>query len=287
WFLVGPEEARLAGIVRRLPGCGSERLERDLLAGVLPTILETTRPRAVVHAHPDGSDGTGLVLSEFRRRNMPADYIAIGTDGTAVREAVQRAMREGTTAARGTIADPAVEMPTELGRARPRLVLCLGNALGRYTRLGAVRMLRAVRATMAPGESLLLGVDLRNDVQALEMAFNDTTGVIGEYHKRVLAAASRELNATFDVERFDFRVVYDVEGRRLEMCLVARDAHDVDVPGLGTLALRRGELIRTAASATFSRGSIAGMLTGVGFDLRGWVPDAADSYAIAVAAPAV
>lgn len=286
-LLAGPDDEGLLARIRRLPGCGYHRVERELLAEMLPTLLATIRPRGLIHLLPHEADGMPAVLEELSRRDMMVDYVAVAPS-TATRDAVRRAHdARAVRSASRVSADPMLDVPLPQGFARPRLALCLSNTLGCYSRLGAIRTLRAIRAVLVPGDAILLGLDLRNDVQALEMAFNDTAGVLASYHKRVLAEASRELDANFQLDRFDFRAVYDTERRRLEMRLVARQAHEVTVPGLGTLALRRGESIRTATSATFSRGSIAGMLTGVGLDLRWWAPDPREGFALALASPSL
>jgi L-histidine Nalpha-methyltransferase len=91
----------------------------------------------------------------------------------------------------------------------------------------------------------------------------------------------------FDLSRFEFRTIVDAENSRVETHVVARRAHELEVPGVCTVRLRKGESIRTSVRCVFERNRVAAMLTGVGLSLRHWNSDAEGRYVVALAAPAV
>jgi len=106
-------------------------------------------------------------------------------------------------------------------------------------------------------------------------------------HLGALGVVNSAVGGGFDLSRFEFRATVDAENSRLETHLVARRAHELEVPGVCAVRLRKGESIRTSVRCVFERNRVAAMLTGVGLSLRSWNSDAEGRYVVALAAPAV
>jgi L-histidine N-alpha-methyltransferase len=70
-------------------------------------------------------------------------------------------------------------------------------------------LLTALADTLAPGDALLLGVDLVKDVARLEAAYNDPQGVTEAFVRNALTAVNRDLDATFDQRRFVYEARWD------------------------------------------------------------------------------
>jgi hypothetical protein len=58
------------------------------------------------------------------------------------------------------------------------------------------------------------------------------------------------------------------------------------LPGAGTHAIRRGELLRTGVRTVHERASFSALLAGVGLALDAWVAPASGEHAVALALPA-
>ena len=154
------------------------------------------------------------------------------------------------------------------------------------TAVGAVRLLRVLRTTMTPGDSLVLGLDARRSAGAQALS-DEEFEASRSRHLGALDVVNSTLGGAFDLSRFEFRTTVDAENSRLETHLVARRAHEVDVPGVCAVRLRKGESIRTSVRCVFERNRVAAMLAGVGLALRHWNSDAEGRYVVALAAPAV
>jgi L-histidine N-alpha-methyltransferase len=74
---------------------------------------------------------------------------------------------------------------------------------------------------MAPGETLLLGLDLVKDAGRLVAAYDDSAGVTAAFNTNVLHGLNRELGADFDVAAFEHVAVWDAENEWVEMRLRA------------------------------------------------------------------
>src|SRR4029078_8058444 len=93
---------------------------------------------------------------------------------------------------------------------------------------------------LAPGATMIVGVDLIKDEAALNAAYDDAAGVTAKFNLNVLARMNRELGGNFDLASFRHRAFYNVENHRIEMHLESLKAQRVTVAGR-TFALEKGE----------------------------------------------
>ena len=71
--------------------------------------------------------------------------------------------------------------------------------------------------------------------------------------------------------------------RAQEMHLIARRAHQVTIPEVGTIALDAGESIRTELSYKYDRAILEDMLCASGLLMERWMPGEDGSFALALA----
>ena len=113
-----------------------------------------------------------------------------------------------------------------------RLVLYIGSSIGNFEPDEAHRLLRSIRAALAAGDAILLGVDLAKDESTLLAAYDDAAGVTAEFNLNLLARLNRELGADFDLGAFTHRAVWNAAHSRIEMHLVSRKRQRVRIPAL-------------------------------------------------------
>ena len=278
-----------------------ESTERDLALTVLHDRLPDARPRGVVCVRPSASGASGPVVHSLCARGaVTAIAAAEWNESLAhamlhriVARSAQSAVPSASGRPTGNGDDPSsaaiecdctIELPLPHTFPRPRVYLCLGNVLGNSTTVGAVRMLRVLRTTMSPGDTIILGLEVPRDIDPAQPSDSD---VDAARHLGVLSLVNSTTGAAFDVHRFDYRPRYDADNGRLETHLVARRAFELEVPGVGDVRFRKGESIRTAVSCTFDKNRVAAMMTGVGLALREWATDLESKYVVATATPAV
>ncbi len=100
-----------------------------------------------------------------------------------------------------------------------RCVAFLGGTIGNLVPAERARFLAELRATLQPGDSLLLGTDLVKDPARLVAAYDDSAGVTAEFNRNVLLVINRELDADFRPERFEHVARWDAEAEWIEMRL--------------------------------------------------------------------
>jgi dimethylhistidine N-methyltransferase len=104
---------------------------------------------------------------------------------------------------------------------RRKLVLFLGSNIGNFTRPRAHAFLRRLRNALAPGDGLLLGFDLKKDIDVLSRAYNDSAGITAQFNLNLLERVNRELGGHFDPRRFRHFSTYDVVTGAMHSYLVS------------------------------------------------------------------
>jgi dimethylhistidine N-methyltransferase len=158
----------------------------------------------------------------------------------------------------------------EIGTGERRLILYIGSSIGNFEPDDACSLLRRVRATLVPGDSLLLGVDLVKNEEILLAAYDDAPGVTAAFNRNILVRLNRELGADFDLQAFAHRAIWNPIESRMEMHLESRVEQRVRIPALGLkLDFEEFETLHTENSYKYRPGQAESMLEGAGFDMRG------------------
>ncbi len=105
--------------------------------------------------------------------------------------------------------------------AESRLIFFPGSTIGNFKPDAAVSLLAGWSRHIGLGGHLIIGVDLKKDAQILQAAYDDSAGVTAAFNLNLLARANRELGATFDLDAFAHRAVYNADEGRVEMHLVS------------------------------------------------------------------
>jgi dimethylhistidine N-methyltransferase len=144
-----------------------------------------------------------------------------------------------------------------------------GSTIGNFEPHEACSFLRHARQILGPGSTLIIGVDLVKDKDALNAAYDDAAGVTAKFNLNLLARINRELGANFDLASFSHEAFYNAERNRIEMHLASKKRQKVRVAGR-TIEFRAGETIHTENSYKYTLESFGALARGAG-----WTPAAA------------
>jgi len=146
------------------------------------------------------------------------------------------------------------------------LVLLLGSNIGNFDTPAAQQFLQRIRATVAPGDRLLLGADLAKPEDELILAYDDPLGVTAAFNRNLLVRINDELGGDFDLAAFEHLAVWNAAAQRVEMHLVSTRDQTVRVPAAElTVAFAAGERIWTESSYKYEPGQILDMGATAGF----------------------
>lgn len=270
--------------ITRLPEYYPTRCEREILATRAGDIAALSDADTLVELGSGTSEKTRLLLD------------AMAAAGTLLRfapfDVAEPTLRDTATMIPNDY--PGIEVAAVVGDFERhlhhlpvggrRLIAFLGGTIGNLDASGRFRLLADLVATMAPGDTFLLGTDLLKDPERLVRAYDDTAGVTADFNRNVLTVINRELGATFELDRFEHVARFDEENGWIEMRLRAVAAHDVSIGDLAlTIGFEVGEEIRTEISAKFTREQVCGELEEAGLEPIGWWTDEAGDFALSLA----
>lgn len=272
--------------ITELPEYYLTRAERSLLERKIPALIAQLAPSSLVELGAGSASKTRIILDAMRNRGTAKCYVPIdvSADFLKTTAALLRAEYPGM-AIIPVVSD--ITAPFALPTlAEPVLIAFLGSTIGNFDRASAVTLLSHVGGLMRPGDSFLLGADLRKDAGILHAAYNDSLGVTAAFNLNLLARLNRELGADFPLDLFKHRAFYNPDEHRIEMHLVARDKFTVSIPGAGTFEFVRDETVRTELSHKYDRETIEEILNSSGMVLDAWITDERNDFALVVARPA-
>ena len=272
--------------ITALPEYYPTRTERELLRHRANEIASSAPIGTLVELGSGSSEKTRLLLDALTASGSLQRFVPLDVSESALRGAMAAVAQEYPgLAVHGVVGDFTKHLellPT--GQCGPRLVAFLGGTIGNLPPGERAEFLSALRASLRPGELLLLGTGLITDPAVMVPAYDDAAGVTAEFNRNVLHVLNRELGADFDVTAFDHLAVWNAPCQRIEMRLRACRAMTVRLPAVDmTVQFAQGEQMRTEVSGKFSRDSLSGELDTAGFDLARWWTDPAERFVLSLA----
>lgn len=150
-----------------------------------------------------------------------------------------------------------------------------GSTLGNFLPADALRFLQNSVELLGSGGAMVIGIDLKKDIDVLDAAYNDSQGVTAAFNLNLLHRINEELGADFDVGKFRHLAHYNAEAGRVEMHLYSTADQSVRVDG-ETFRFSAGESIHTENSHKYSVEEFRALAEKAGFvAAKVWIDDAA------------
>ncbi len=157
---------------------------------------------------------------------------------------------------------------------RQRLVLFLGSNIGNFDKPRARAFLRRIWSSLRKGDHLLIGFDLKKDIEVLLAAYNDSEGVTREFNLNLLARINRELGGDFDCASWRHFGTYSVFSGAMESYLVSMVQQTVHIDALRQdFHFEAWEPIHTEYSYKYLPHDIDDLAAATGFAIEGRFSD--------------
>ncbi|HEY3055348.1 MAG TPA: L-histidine N(alpha)-methyltransferase [Thermoanaerobaculia bacterium] len=213
---------------------------------------------------------TRLLLDEIRG---DIEYIPVDIDPHVLEKNGRELLSEyealRVSAICSEFAPPSRALADALGDGRT-LAIFLGSTIGNFEPRRAAALLRDLRNVLKPGDSFLLGADLKKSREMLEKAYNDALGVTEAFNLNLLQRINRDLGGHFDLRAFGHWAFYEPERGRVEMHLVSLREQSVKIDALNLeIAFSEGETIHTENSYKYDDDDVTRMVADSGFEIAG------------------
>ncbi len=259
-----------------LPEYGLTRAEVRILQRHADEIVgRLTSPVVVAELGSGSGEKTRLLLEALARRQR-VNYYPIDISSRALNRCRQEIGQLKMVSLLGferAYLDGLREVAARRRQGERLLVLFLGSTIGNFDRGADEHFLKEVRAILQKDDSLLLATDLLKPVPTLLLAYDDPAGVTAAFNKNLLARINRELDADFDLARFEHAVRYDDAEQRIEMHLRSTCWQRVTIRKANfSYCLQKDETIWTESSHKYAPEQAAEMGVRAGFACCGqWI----------------
>lgn len=267
-YLYDAAGSRLFDRITELSAYYPTATERAIMQAHLDEMVACLGPRCLLLEYGSGSSlKTRLLLDQM---SDPAGYVAIDIS----EEHLAASMRRLRAAyphipMRALAADytTSFAVPSAGFEAARAVVYFPGSTIGNFEPREALDFLTRMAGAAGPGGGLLIGVDLEKDRPTVEAAYNDAEGVTAAFNKNLLRRLNRELGATFDLDAFRHRAVYNLDEGRIEMSLVSACRQTVRVNG-HSVRFAEGEPILVEYSYKFTLARFRRLAERAGFAVQ-------------------
>jgi L-histidine Nalpha-methyltransferase len=270
--------------ITRLPEYYPTNAEREILAARAAEIAELTKGRTLVELGAGTSEKTLLLLDALSAEGTLERFVPLDVSDDILRLSAEAiAERYPTISVHGIVGDFERDLAA-LPPGEDRVIAFLGSTIGNLTPDRRARLIRAIAAALAPGDTFLLGVDLVKDPAIIERAYNDSQGVTEQFVRNALTHVNRELGADFAQDRFAYEATWDAEHEWMDIGFRTLEAHTVHVAELEVeFELAEGERLRVEVSSKFTRERIESELADAGLGVTEWWTDEASRFAVLLA----
>jgi dimethylhistidine N-methyltransferase len=148
------------------------------------------------------------------------------------------------------------------------IVLFLGSNIGNFSPREAIDFLKHLRSSINKGDYLLIGFDLKKDIDVMVKAYNDAQGITEQFITNILSRINSELGGEFDLDCFRYVSNWDDSSSAIKSYLISTCDQKVHIRHLNrSFAFNHGEVIHTESSYKFTTDQCSIMAKEAGFDI--------------------
>lgn len=250
------------------------RCERDILerhGAEIAATLDEPRINLVDFGAGDGHK-THLLLEKLLAAGIEVEFVPIDICEHAMQELVEATRRRlPGLRVRGLVADyfEGLEWLADETTC-PSLVLFLGSNVGNFEEPRAREFLQPLRRSLRRGDTVLLGFDLKKDIDELLRAYDDREGLTREFNLNLLRRINRELDGEFELSGFRHYRTYNAVSGAMESYLISTRRQEVWVGALErSFRFEAWEPIQTEYSHKYLESEIESMAEEHGFSMIG------------------
>ena len=269
-YLYDAEGDRLFQQIMELPEYYLTRCEYEILKDNCGKILALLGDGPVNLVELGAGDGkkTFLLLGHFLEKGLAFRYVPVDISESAICGLVDNCCEcYSEMTVEGLVAEyfDGLKWLSQLNQRR-NFVLFLGSNIGNFTQAETEFFLGGLWDALNDGDLVLIGFDLKKDVNRIKNAYDDSQGVTAQFNINLLHRINRELGGNFDVDCFEHYCTYNENRSAVESYLISSKKQDVHIQKLGKeICFDEKEPLHIEYSHKFSEDDIAHLAENAGF----------------------
>ena len=258
--------------IMALPEYYLTRCETELLNTHKVSIAEVLREQSFNLVELGVGDGrkTIILIKQFLKSGLDFHYVPIDISESAIKGLLNK--MESCFAdlkIEGLVSEyfNGLNWLSNLNK-RCNVILFLGSNIGNFNRSETRVFLSSLWNSLNDGDYLLIGFDLKKEINIINRAYNDAQGITAQFNLNLLKRINRELGGDFNLERFQFYSYYDPFSGAVKSSLVSLKKQTVFVEIINRLfSFREWEPIHTESSYKFVQTEIQNHAGQNGFEV--------------------
>lgn len=236
-YLYDEHGSELFKAITRLPEYYLTNCELEILEKYKKDIAQfvADQPFNLVELGPGEARKTESLLAYYLQSNLQFQYVPIDISEPAMDELVKSMdKRFPQMETNGLVSDYFTGLKWLNNRFKRRdFILFLGSTIGNFNHAQSRIFLRNVWNCLNHDDLILIGFDLKKDIELLLYAYNDSQGVTREFNLNMLRRINKELKGNFDLSKFRHFGTYDVFQGAMQSYLVSLEDQEVYIEQIG------------------------------------------------------
>ena len=280
-YLYDAEGSALFEAITELPEYYLTRTEDALLAQHATSLRAQVGPSTLIELGAGNSSKTRHLLRAWTAGGQAARYVPIDISAEMLQASCDALEAEFPNLAVAGLAGTYEQAFPRLREFSPLVLLFLGSSLGNLDRTETATLMGHIADALAPGDHLILGLDLVKDRATLEAAYDDPAGVTASFTRNLFARMNRDLGTTLDLDAIQHVAWWNARLEQIDIFARFTRPAVIDLPEFGhRFHLAAGEMVRTEISRKFRVSEIVAVATRHGFDATATFTDADRAFAL-------
>jgi len=148
------------------------------------------------------------------------------------------------------------------------VILFLDSNIGKIPNLQISSFLKKLRRILHSGDLLLIGFDLRKNIDLLLQYYNEPNSLYSKLHLNLLDRINREMEGDFNIKEFTYTANYNKDMESINHFLISKIQQTVYIPAIKqSFDFQPGELIYLGSDAKFREQQIETIAESNGFEI--------------------
>lgn len=255
-YIYDKNGSKLFQKIMALPDYYLTRTEIELLENNKESISEIIGDEDFNLVELGAGDGqkSKILLNEFLSHNLKFNYVPIDISKSAIIELLENLDYEySNLKIKGLVAEyfNGLRWLSGLDQSK-NFVIFLGSSIGNFSSSQIQVFLYSLWDALNDGDYVLIGFDLKKNIEKMEKAYNDNDGITAEFNLNLLKRVNDELGGNFNIEQFQFYSAYDCVEGAIQSYLISKIEQSVFIEELDRLfSFKPWEPIHTESSYKF------------------------------------
>jgi len=214
---------------------------------------------------------TKILLKEFAQKQSKNNYFPIDISKSAIQNLLADLKQEiPSLHCFGVVAEYFQGIKWIESHSQQRnFVLFMGSNIGNFDADKTFVFLKTLKASLQPGDFILIGFDLKKDIKLLQAAYDDEQHVTRDFNLNLLRRMNRELGANFDLKSFQHYATYNVHKGAMESYVISLKKQTITFKDLNcSFDFKEYEPIHLEYSFKFTIDQIQKLADKAGFSVR-------------------